>query len=289
MSNDTGQSESSEEQSDSLQSRWQAIVLGEDFTEWPQDLYIPPDALEVFLDAFEGPLDLLLWLIRKQNIDILDIPVAEITTQYMRYVEMMQQLRLDLAAEYLVMAATLAEIKSRMMLPRPEVDEEDERDPRAVLVARLQEYERFKLAAQSIDELPRLEREIFVTRADFVDEGYRPPPPDLTLDELVKAFQNVLEFTARNKHFVVGREVLSIRERMVTILQRLRTSPRLRFIDMIDQAEGRLGVVVTFSAILELSKEASVSLVQEQSSGPIYVDGLSQPATEETLPDDPPA
>jgi len=287
MSNDTGESESSSEQSDSLQSRWQAIVLGEDFTEWPQDLYIPPDALEVFLEAFEGPLDLLLWLIRKQNIDILDIPVAEITTQYMRYVEMMQQLRLDLAAEYLVMAATLAEIKSR--IPRPEIDDEDEIDPRMALVARLQEYERFKLAAQSVDELPRLEREIFVARADFVDEGYKAPPPELTLDELVKAFQNVLEFTARNKHFVVGREVLSVRERMVTILQRLRTSPRLRFIEMIDESEGRLGVVVTFSAILELSKESSVSLIQEQPKGTIYINGASQAAVEENLNDDSPS
>jgi len=187
------------------------------------------------------------------------------------------------------MAATLAEIKSRMMLPRPEVDDEDEIDPRMALVARLQEYERFKLAAQSVDELPRLEREIFVARADFVDEGYEAPPPELTLDELVKAFQNVLEFTARNKHFVVGREVLSVRERMVTILQRLRTSPRLRFVEMIDQSEGRLGVVVTFSAILELSKESSVSLIQEQPKGTIYINGASQTAVEENLTDDSPS
>ncbi len=276
MNNDTTNSVNDESKSDTATSRWQAIVLGENFTEWPQDLYIPPDALEVFLEAFEGPLDLLLWLIRKQNIDILDIPVAEITTQYMRYVEMMQQLRLDLAAEYLVMAATLAEIKSRMMLPRPEIESEDEIDPRAALVQRLQEYERFKHAAESIDELPRLEREIFVARADFVDQGYEAPPPDLTLDELVKAFQNVLEFTARNKHFVVGREVLSVRERMVTILQRLTKSPRLRFIEMIDVAEGRMGVVVTFSAILELSKEASVSLVQEQARDPIYINAANE-------------
>lgn len=272
MSDDSNKVDSATTDEESARSRWQAQVLGENFTDWPQDLYIPPDALEVFLEAFEGPLDLLLWLIRKQNIDILDIPVAEITTQYMRYVEMMQKLRLDLAAEYLVMAATLAEIKSRMMLPRPEVVGEDEIDPRAALVQRLQEYERFKQAAESIDQIPRLEREIFVTRADFIDKDYEAPPPDLSLDELVKAFQNVLEFTVRNKHFVVGREVLSVRERMVSILQKLTSVSRLRFIDMIDKSEGRMGVVVTFAAILELSRESSVALVQEQVHGPIMID-----------------
>lgn len=272
MSDDSNKVDSATTDEESARSRWQAQVLGENFTDWPQDLYIPPDALEVFLEAFEGPLDLLLWLIRKQNIDILDIPVAEITTQYMRYVEMMQKLRLDLAAEYLVMAATLAEIKSRMMLPRPEVVGEDEIDPRAALVQRLQEYERFKQAAESIDQIPRLEREIFVTRADFIDKDYEAPPPDLSLDELVKAFQNVLEFTVRNKHFVVGREVLSVRERMVSILQKLTSVSRLRFIDIIDKSEGRMGVVVTFAAILELSRESSVALVQEQVHGPIMID-----------------
>ncbi len=252
--------------------RWRAIVLGEDFTEWPDDLYIPPEALEVFLEAFEGPLDLLLWLIRKQNLNILDIPVARITEQYMQYVEMMRALKLDLAAEYMLMAATLAEIKSRMLLPRPELPEGEEIDPRTALVQQLQQYERFRTVALEIEDLPRLERDIFVGRAKFEDVNYEAPDPDVAIGDLVKAFQNVLEIAARNKSFTIGREVMSIRERMVVILETLQTKSAVRFIDLFDLSEGRLGLVVSFSAILELFKEQSLSIIQDGPFEPITVE-----------------
>ncbi|WP_459867759.1 segregation and condensation protein A [Endothiovibrio diazotrophicus] len=236
----------------------------------PQDLYIPPDALEVFLQAFEGPLDLLLYLIKKQNIDILDIPIAQITAQYMEYIEVMQEMRFELAAEYLLMAAMLAEIKSRMLLPRP-VEAEDEEDPRAELIRRLQEYERFKKAAEEIDELPRIGR-------DFQQAAAEPPPrqamrrhPDVELKELLWALKDVLSRAELFTSHQVQREALSVRERMADVLGRLGTDRFTEFSLLFDVEEGRMGVVVTFLAVLELIKEQLVEMVQNELFGPIHV------------------
>ena len=249
-----------------------ARVMGEALprTKLPQDLYIPPDALEVFLEAFEGPLDLLLYLIKKQNLDILDIPIAQITAQYMEYIGLMQEMRFELAAEYLLMAAMLAEIKSRMLLPRP-VEMEDEEDPRAELIRRLQEYERFKRAAEEIDSLPREGRDFFPGSAE-------PPPrealkrhPDVDLKELLWALKDVLKRAELFTHHQVQREALSVRERMADVLGRLGSDRFTEFSRLFDHEEGRLGVVVTFLAVLELIKESLVELVQNEAFGPIHV------------------
>ncbi len=247
-----------------------AVVRGTVLQEWPQDLYIPPDALEVILESFEGPLDLLLYLIRRQNIDILDIPVADITRQYMEYVELMHVAKLDLAAEYLVMAATLAEIKSRMLLPKP-VDEEYEEDPRAALVRRLLEYERFRDAAQQLDNLPRLERDIFVARANFEDPISLRLVPKVGLDEIAMAFQQVVERAAHLKHLHVTRELLSVRERMTRILNHLQANEFCRFEELFDMTEGRMGLIVSFIAILELFRDDLIIVVQNQPFAPIHV------------------
>lgn len=248
-----------------------AVVMGEVIQEWPQDLFIPPDALEVVLESFEGPLDLLLYLIRKQNLDILNIPVADITRQYMGYVELMRAANLDLAAEYLVMAALLAEIKSRMLLPKPKSEDEDEEDPRAALVRRLQEYERFSQAANKLDDRPRLERDIFASSVVFDD----PNPPevkvDVGLEQLVKAYQGVMDRMAANKHMLVSRDMLSMRERMTNILQRLQSQDYLRFEDLFTAAEGRMGVVVTFIALLELFRDDMLIVVQNEALAPIHI------------------
>ena len=248
-----------------------AVVMGEVMQEWPQDLFIPPDALEVVLESFEGPLDLLLYLIRKQNLDILNIPVADITRQYMGYVELMRAANLDLAAEYLVMAALLAEIKSRMLLPKPKSEDEDEEDPRAALVRRLQEYERFSQAANKLDDRPRLERDIFASSVVFDD----PNPPevkvDVGLEQLVKAYQGVMDRMAANKHMLVSRDMLSMRERMTNILQRLQSQDYLRFEDLFTAAEGRMGVVVTFIALLELFRDDMLIVVQNEALAPIHI------------------
>ena len=238
----------------------------------PEDLYIPPDALEVILDAFEGPLDLLLYLIRKQNLDILDIPVLDITRQYVTYIELMTTLRLELAAEYLVMAALLAEIKSRILLPRPPPDEPGEvEDPRMELVRRLQVYERFKSVAEQIDQLPRSGRELFVAQAR-IDA---PPPaaqlPMPGLRELLLAFQQVMSRAELFEHHRIAREPLSVRARMSEILDRLSQGP-LSFVALIDPAEGRIGVVVCFLAVLELVKSAMIELVQDAPFAPILID-----------------
>ncbi len=247
-----------------------AVVRGEVLREWPQDLYIPPDALEVILESFEGPLDLLLYLIRKQNIDILDIPVAAITRQYMEYVELMRAAKLDLAAEYLVMAATLAEIKSRMLLPRP-VGDEDEEDPRAALVQRLLEYERFRDVAQKLDDLPRVGRDIYIARTDFNDPQPLRLLPKVELDELAVAFQRVIQRAEHLRHLHVTREVLSVRERMTRIMQQLETHEFRRFEDLFDVIEGRMGLVVSFIAILELCRDELIVVVQNQPFAPIHV------------------
>lgn len=248
-----------------------ALVYGEAFNELPLDLYIPPDALEIFLEAFEGPLDLLLYLIRKQNIDILDIPVAEITRQYMSYVELMKSVRLELAAEYLVMAAMLAEIKSRMLLPRSNEIEEDEQDPRAELIRRLQEYERFKTAAEDLDTLPRVGRDVRVPRIDAPEARARKLLPDVSLEEVLVAMAEVLRRADMFESHQVTREVLSTRERMSDVLERLRGGGFIAFSALFTVEEGRLGVVVTFMAILELIKESLVELVQNEPFAAIHV------------------
>jgi len=248
-----------------------ALVYGEAFTEVPQDLYIPPDALEVFLEAFEGPLDLLLYLIRKQNIDVLDIPVAEITRQYMTYVELMKTIRLELAAEYLVMAAMLAEIKSRMLLPRSTEVEEEEGDPRAELIRRLQEYERFKAAAEGIDSLPRVGREIQVPQLDAPQAKARRLLPDVALEEVLLAMAEVMRRNDLFESHQVSREALSTRERMSEVLEKLRGGAFVPFIDLFAAHEGKLGVVVTFMAILELVKESLIELVQNEPFAAIHV------------------
>ena len=248
-----------------------AIVEGEPVTELPRDLYIPPHALEVFLEAFEGPLDLLLYLIRRQNLDILDIPIAEITRQYVQYIELMKEMQFELAGEYLVMAATLAEIKSRMLLPRSSDGEEEEEDPRAELVRRLQEYERFKKAAEDIDALERLERDVLQANADVVERPVVTKLPDIALKELLIAFKDVLDRSTMFARHHVQREPLSVRERMSNILATLQSERYVDFARLFDTTEGRMGVTVTFLAILELLKESLIDAVQTEPFGPIHV------------------
>lgn len=258
-----------------------ALVRGQPVLQMPQDLYIPPDALEVILESFEGPLDLLLYLIRRQNLDILDIPIAEITRQYMDYIGMMREvMRLELAAEYLLMAAILAEIKSRLLLPRPPAEEGVEDDPRAELVRRLQEYERFKKAAQDIDELPRLERDTAVVHAFVGEHTVVKVPPPLDLKELLLALKDVLNRADLFTHHAIQREPLSVRQRMGDLLGSLRHGGFHRFETLFDVSEGRLGVVVTFLAMLELAKEMLVEIVQEEALGPIYVKAKVQAEAE---------
>jgi len=231
-----------------------AIVEGEPQFNLPKDLYIPPDALEVFLDAFEGPLDMLLYLIKRQNLDILNIPLAQITMQYMEYIDLMQDLRLELAAEYLVMAAMLAEIKSRMLLPRHEEDSEEVEDPRAELIRRLQEYERFKQAAEDIYALPQLGKDVFQTQVEVLDKHVDHKPPDVDMRELMLALKDVLQRADMFTRHQISREALSLRERMSRVLDTLGTDRFTDFTDLFDISEGRDGVVVTFMAILELMK-----------------------------------
>ena len=248
-----------------------AIVNGQPLTELPQDLYIPPQALEVFLDAFEGPLDLLLYLIRKQNLVILDIPVAAITHQYMGYVELMKTVRLELAAEYLVMAAMLAEIKSRMLLPRQEQQGEDEDDPRAELIRRLQEYERFRQAAENLDELPRVGRDIALAAAAPPELEARASHPPVSMEELLLSLADVLRRADMFESHQISRETLSTRERMAEVLDRLKDGQFVPFISLYNLGEGRLGVVVTFMAVLELIKEQLIDLVQSEPFASIHV------------------
>ncbi len=248
-----------------------AVVRGKALTQIPQDLYIPPDALEVFLEAFEGPLDLLLYLIKRQNIDILDINVAQITSQYMAYVEMMDAMQFELAAEYLLMAAMLAEIKSRMILPRADEAEDDEEDPRAQLIRRLQEYERFKQAAEDIDEVPRMGRDVFLASAQPPSFDHDRPEPDIDMKELLLALGEVLRRADMYESHHVMKEKLSTRERMSQVLGRLSTEGFIPFVSLFTVEEGRLGVVVTFLAVMELIKESLVEIVQTESFGPIHV------------------
>jgi segregation and condensation protein A len=249
-----------------------AIVNGEPVTQMPRDLYIPPQAMEVFLEAFEGPLDLLLYLIRRQNLNILDIPLAEITRQYMKYIEVMTELQLELAGEYMVMAATLAEIKSRMLLPRPKVDPDgSEEDPRAELVRRLQEYERFKRAAEGIDGLPRLERDVWTTSAELKDRKVVRVLPHVTLQEMLLAFKDVVVRSEMFAHHHIQRERLSVRARMGDILSALEHSSFIEFVRLFRPEEGRMGITVTFVAILELVREGLIDIVQAEPFAPLHV------------------
>lgn len=248
-----------------------ALVYGEALIEAPQDLYIPPDALEVILDAFEGPLDLLLYLIRKQNIDILDIPVADITRQYMSYVELMKSARLELAAEYLLMAAMLAEIKSRMLLPKLSTIEDEEEDPRAELIRRLQEYEQIKVAAEGLDEIPRLERDNKVIQLVAPEAKAKKLLPEVTLQELLLTVAEVLKRAEMFEQHQVSREVLSTRERMSAILETITGKGFVPFIQLFQPEEGKLGIVVTFMAVLELVKEALIDIIQNEPFAPIHI------------------
>ncbi|AHE98468.1 segregation and condensation protein A [Thioalkalivibrio paradoxus] len=250
---------------------WACRVNGEPLGELPTDLYIPPDALEIFLESFEGPLDLLLYLIRRQNLDILAIPIAEITRQYMAYIEVMQALRLELAGEYLVMAALLAEIKSRMLLPRPpSAGDDDEEDPRLALIRQLQEYERFKTGAQRLDALPRLERDYFHASASR-DALSGPPAPAPALEDLLDALAGVLRRASLSAHHQISAEALSVRERMTRILEGLDHDEFVDFVSLLVSSEGRPGVVVAFLAVLELSKAGLLEWGQGEPFGPIRV------------------
>lgn len=252
-----------------------AFIRGEAVVEKPQDLFIPPDALEVILEMFEGPLDLLLYLIRKQKFDILDLPIAPITTQYMAYVELMKDIKLELAAEYLVMASILAEIKSRLLLPKQAVEEE-EGDPRAELVRKLQEYEVIKKAAENLDDIPRLGRDSFIAQVELAD-NFVPKIENTKVDmaELVAALQGVIKRTQAFEHHHIQKESLSTRERMAHILATLKNAKDknsyIDFSDLFTVEEGKHGVVVTFLAILELIKESLIDCLQTQVYGRLRV------------------
>jgi len=258
-----------------------AVIQGEPLAVLPEDLYIPPDALEVFMEAFEGPLDLLLYLIKRQNLDVLDIPIASITKQYMKYIEMMETMKFELAAEYLLMAAMLAEIKSRMLLPRPE-SEEDEDDPRAELVRRLQEYERFKQAAEDLDEIPRQGRDSWVAKAEAPPLELTRPEPEVDLRDLLTAFKDILNRVDISSSHMIQRETLSIREKMTAILAAVSRDGFTDFTSLFNIEEGRKGIVVTFMAILELLKGAMIDLVQSEPFAPIYL----KAASDSELPQD---
>jgi segregation and condensation protein A len=248
-----------------------AFVAGQAVTDLPKDLYIPPAALEVFLEAFEGPLDLLLYLIKRQNMDILQIDVAEITAQYIAYVELMEAWQFELAAEYLVMAAMLAEIKSRMLLPRSQEEDEDEEDPRAQLIRRLQEYERYREVAEKVDELPRMYRDTHQASAQVPDLERTMPRPDFELQDVLLAFAEILRRADLTESHHIQRESLTTRERMSQILLRVSGEHFTPMLSLLMKDEGRLGVVVTFLAIMELIKESLIELIQSEPFGPIHI------------------
>lgn len=252
-----------------------ALVAGDAVDALPKDLYIPPDALQVVLETFQGPLDLLLYLIRRQNLDILEIKVAQITAQYMQYIDLMNSLQLELAGEYLVMAAMLAEIKSRMLLPRPESDIEDEDDPRAELIRRLQEYERFKDAAEHVDQLPRVGRDVFPISVQKPELERPPVEVKVEMQELMLALAAALHRSDMFQRHAVQLEPLSVRERMTAVLDRVNavagTGEFISFANLLQAEEGRLGVIVTFLAIMELIRESLIEIVQQEQFAPIYV------------------
>ena len=251
-------------------------IHGKVVSELPKELYIPPKALKICLEAFEGPLDLLLYLIRKQDINILDLPIESITRQYLEYISLMQELHLELAAEYLVMAATLAEIKSRLLLPRPVLsDEKIEEDPRGELIRRLQEYERFKQAAEMLGELPRLERDIYLPSVTLINVDMKPPQPDVPLEQLYLALQDVFEKMKLNKDHAITKEVLSVRERMSILLHQLSEKEFSKFTDLLTPDEGKMGVVVTFIAMMELARQSIIKFVQSKPFATIYLQKIT--------------
>ena len=252
-----------------------AYVAGKAVTELPRDLYIPPDALEIFLESFEGPLDLLLYLIKRQNIDILQINVSDITEQYMAYVDLMESSQFELAAEYLVMAATLAEIKSRILLPRQEAEEEDEEDPRSQLIRRLQEYERYKKAAEDIGELPRMERELYQVSAALPEIERVAQDPEIDLQTVLQALATALRRVEMFEHHHIQRETLSTREKMSEVLARISAEKFVPLVSLLLREEGRLGVVVTFLAVMELMKDSMIEIVQSEPFAPIHVKARS--------------
>ncbi len=254
-----------------------AFVNGQAYTNLPKDLYIPPDALEIILEAFEGPLDLLLYLIRRQNIDILEIDVSAITHQYVAYVELLDTMHFELAAEYLVMAAMLAEIKSRMLLPRNQEEDEEDDDPRATLIRRLQEYERFKQAASDVDELPRLHRDVFIASSQEPDRNLTRPDPEVELKELLLALSEVLRRADMFESHQIEREVMSTRQRMTEVLETLSLKKTfVPFVSLFKVSEGRMGVIVTFMAVMELIKEALIDMVQNEDFGAIHIKAKSE-------------
>ncbi|MCK4609276.1 MAG: segregation/condensation protein A [Gammaproteobacteria bacterium] len=252
-----------------------ATIKGEPVTALPKDLYIPPEALKVFLEAFEGPLDLLLYMIKKQNLDVLDIPIAEITKQYMEYVEIMKDVHLELAAEYMVMAVMLAEIKSRMLLPKPVADESED-DPRAELVRRLQEYERFKQAAEDLDKMPRINRDIFLAGAEMPDIEIKKPLPEVDIQDLCFALKDILQRAEMYEHHQIEREILSTRARMVQILVDLPADKFVNFEALFTLEEGRAGVIVTFTAVLELIRQTVIEMVQAEAFGQIHIKKIGE-------------
>ena len=251
-----------------------ATVKGKETT-LPEDLYVPPNALEVLLDSFAGPLDFLLYLIKKQNLDILDINVAKITQQYTSYIDLMNAMQVELAGDYLVMAAYLAELKSRMLLPRPE-EQAEEADPRAELIKRLQEYQRYKEAAEKIDKIPRLDREIFAANAKLPEFTTEAPLIDVPLEELTFALAEVMRRAERSQAHLINFEELSTRERMSQILERMKTESFIEFTSLFNSKEGKIGVVVTFLAILELLKDSLIEIVQSEEFGPIHIKGIEE-------------
>jgi segregation and condensation protein A len=248
-----------------------AKLYGEPLFKLPSDLYIPPDALEVFLEAFQGPLDLLLYLIRKQNFNILDIPMAQVTRQYLDYVDQIRVRNLELAAEYLLMAAMLIEIKSRMLLPVKKADTgEEAEDPRAELVRRLLEYEQMKLAAQQIDTLPQLGRD-YVRAQIHIEQSVVTRWPDVNMSELQAVWADILKRAKLTAHHTISREELSVREHMTGILRRLQSAKFVEFADLFDPSRGVPVVVVNFIALLELAKETLIEITQAEAFAPIYV------------------
>ena len=251
-----------------------ATVKGKETT-LPEALYVPPNALEILLDSFAGPLDFLLYLIKKQNLDILDINIAKITQQYTSYIDLMDAMQVELAGDYLVMAAYLAELKSRMLLPRPDEQAEEE-DPRAELIKRLQEYQRFKEAAERIDKIPRLDREIFAANAKLPEFATESPLIDVPLEELTIALAEVMRRAEQSQAHLINFEELSTRERMSHILERMKTESFIEFTSLFNKKEGKIGVVVTFLAILELLKDSLIEIVQSEEFGPIHIKGIEE-------------
>nr|WP_179673241.1 ScpA family protein [Duganella sp. 1224] len=253
-------------------------MYGEPLLKLPTDLYIPPDALEIFLDAFEGPLDLLLYLIRKQNFNILDIPMAQLTLQYLKYVDQIRLSNLELAAEYLLMAAMLIEIKSRMLLPQRQADLDVEADdPRAELVRRLLEYEQIKLAAYDLNAIPQVDRD-FVRTQIFIEQSLVPVWPDVVASDLQQAWLDVMKRAKLTQHHKISREELSVREHMTSILRRLQSTRFVEFADLFDVGGGVPVVVVNFVALLELAKETLIEITQAEPFAPIYVRLAYSPA-----------